>query len=141
MAKIYLGFLSAISAKNYEEPQNGATEGSPGQGNPGGMTKPWVLAGIAGFLLILLASCTAPIMTPQGFENIQLGIPIDIVEAEYGSPYEIENLPNGFQEYTYIQRIPISPGIEDQVTYTLYVCQGRVASKLIRHEQSSVSLN
>lgn len=93
------------------------------------------------FLCLWLAACTSPVMTPLGFENIQLGTPIDIIETEYGSPYEIENLPNGFQEYIYIQRIPISPGIEDQVTYTLYVCQGRVASKFIRHEQSTVDLN
>ncbi len=80
-------------------------------------------------------------MTSQGFENIQLGTPIEQVEAEYGVPYEIETLPNGFQEYTYIQRIPISPGIEDQITYILYVCKGRVTSKFIQQEPSSLDFN
>lgn len=38
---------AAIPAKIHEEPQNWATEGSPEQRNPRGMTKPQVLSGIA----------------------------------------------------------------------------------------------
>lgn len=38
---------AAIPANTHEEPKNGATEGSPGQGNPEGITKLRVLAGIA----------------------------------------------------------------------------------------------
>lgn len=37
---------SSNSGQKYEEPQNGAAEGSPGQGNPEGMTQPLVLGGI-----------------------------------------------------------------------------------------------
>jgi hypothetical protein len=92
-------------------------------------------------LLSFLTACQSPIMTPQGFENIQAGTSIEAVEAEFGQPYEIETLPSGFQEYTYIQRIPTSPGIVDQVTYILYVCKGKVISKSVRDEQSACNIN
>lgn len=93
------------------------------------------------FYLLFLTACSAPVMTPQGFENIQPGTSIAEVEAEYGSPYEIETLPNGFQEYTYLQRTAISPGVEDQVAYILYVCKGKVISKERRCEPSTFDLN
>ncbi|QLH36988.1 MAG: hypothetical protein HWD61_13310 [Parachlamydiaceae bacterium] len=80
-------------------------------------------------------------MTPQGFENIQPGTDISTVEAEFGPPYEVEKMPNGFEEYIYIQRNPISPGVVDQVTYILYVCKGKVITKSIRNESSTVNLN
>lgn len=92
-------------------------------------------------LLIFLTACNTPVMTPQGFENIQAGTPISAVEEEFGPPYEVESMPNGFQEYTYVQRIPISPGVVDQVSYIFYVCKGKVISKSTRSEQSSFNLN
>ncbi len=93
------------------------------------------------FLMLFLTSCSSPVMTPQGFESIQLGSSITTVEEEFGPPYEVEKLPNGFQEYTYIQRTTISPGVVDQVVYILYVCQGQVISKSTRSDQSSFNLN
>lgn len=80
-------------------------------------------------------------MTPEGFERIQPGTPMEQVEAEFGSPYSSENLTNGFQEYTYVQRIPIAKGVVDQVTYILYVCKGKVMSKNIKTDQSVLDLN
>lgn len=94
-----------------------------------------------GLLLIFFTSCAAPVMTPQGFENIQPGSSISSVEAEFGPPYEVETMPNGFEEYTYIQRTTVSPGVVDQVTYILYVCKGKIISKSKRDEQSSFNLN
>lgn len=92
-------------------------------------------------IVILAAACTTSVITPQGFENIQAGMSIEAVKEEFGPPYDVETLPNGFQEYTYIQRIPISPGVVDQVTYILYVCNGKVITKSIRNEQSTLDLN
>ncbi len=92
-------------------------------------------------LMIFLASCSSPIMTPEGFESITPGTPISSVEAEFGTPYNIEKMPNGFQEYTYIQRITISPGVVDQVTYIFYVCKGKVISKSTRNDQGAFNLN
>lgn len=92
-------------------------------------------------LLLILSACYSPVITPQGFENIQAGETIDTVIETFGPPYEVENLPNGFQEYTYLQRTTISPGVIDQVAYILYVCKGKVISKSIRCEQSTVDLN
>lgn len=93
-----------------------------------------------GFLLIVLTACSTAVMTPQGFENIQAGMSIETVEAEFGPPYEVDTLPNGFQEYTYIQRTPISPGVVAQVSYILYVCKGKVISKTMHEEQSALNI-
>lgn len=41
----------AIPAKNMTKPQNGATDGSPGQGSPEGATQPWVKASLAGIAM------------------------------------------------------------------------------------------
>lgn len=92
-------------------------------------------------LVLFLTACNTPVMTPQGFENIQPGTSIDVVEAEFGPPYEVEKMPNGFQEYTYIQRITISPGMVDQINYILYVCKGKVISKSTSSEQATLDLN
>jgi hypothetical protein len=96
---------------------------------------------VQALVLMYLTACNTPVMTPQGFESIQPGTPIEIVESQFGPPYEVDTLPNGFQEYTYIQRIPISPKVVDQVTYILYVCKGKVISKNIKTDQGCVDLN
>ena len=94
-----------------------------------------------GLLLIFLTACSSGVMTPQGFENIQLGTPISSVEAEFGKPYEVKTMPNGFKEYTYIQRVSIAPDMVDQVNYVLFVCKGKVISKFSHDEQGAVNLN
>lgn len=94
-----------------------------------------------GLLLFFLTACSTAVMTPQGFESIQPGTPIELIEAEFGPPYDIDNMANGFKEYTYIQRTNISPGIVDQVSYILYVCKGKVISKSIKSDQNSLNIN
>lgn len=93
------------------------------------------------FIVFLIASCQSAIITPQGYEMIQPGTPVTILEEQFGPPYQVEKSPNGFQEYTYIQRTPLSAGVESQVTYTFNVCNGKVISKSVRTEQSLLDFN
>jgi len=94
-----------------------------------------------GIFLLFLTACNTPIMTTQGFEDIQPGTSIEVVEKEFGPPYQVETLPNGFQEYIYIQRTPISSLIDDHISYILYVCKGKVISKEVRNQSGSFDIN
>lgn len=96
---------------------------------------------ILGILLLLCTSCASPIMTPEGFESIQPGMPFSLVKEQFGSPYEEETLPNGFKQYTYIQRITISPNVVDQVNYVIFVSKGKVLCTSRRDESNAVQLN
>ena len=91
------------------------------------------------FALFLLCSCmTAPLMQDSGFAAIAVGTPISEIESIYGEPYDIRTLPNGMQEYRYVQRIPCGSSVE-QTEYTFQVRQGKVVSK-DRHQLPGSSI-
>ncbi|BBI17384.1 hypothetical protein NCS13_1_1189 [Neochlamydia sp. S13] len=92
-------------------------------------------------LLLFLTGCMAPIMTTSGFEGIVPGTSITTIEAQFGSPYEVNRLPNGLQEYIYIQRTSLSSSAVDQLSYILYVSQGKVISKCLKSDSPALFIN
>ncbi|WP_213151671.1 MULTISPECIES: hypothetical protein [unclassified Neochlamydia] len=92
-------------------------------------------------LLLFLTGCIAPIMTTAGFDEIAPGTSITAIEAHFGAPYAVNNLPNGLQEYIYIQRTSLSSSAVDQLSYVLYVSQGKVISKRLKSDSQALFLN
>lgn len=88
---------------------------------------------------LLLTSCySAPLMQDCTFQAVAVGARISEVEAVYGEPYSVRNLPNGNQEYLYIQRIDCGSSSVEVTEYAFTVCQGKIVGKN-RREQSSGS--
>lgn len=92
-------------------------------------------------LSLVFVSCAGSMLTPQGFENIRPGTSIVAVEELYGSPYEVKQLGNGFQEHTYISRSDVTRNTVLLTTYKLYVTDGKVISKNCSSEESTVEMN
>ena len=88
----------------------------------------------------LLSGCSTAVITPQGYEMVPKGAPVEYLEQSFGTPYEITVLDNGIEECTYLARIPISPGVVDQVTYKFYVKDGKVVDKLKKSENCAGSV-
>jgi hypothetical protein len=89
-------------------------------------------------LAILLAGCTTvPLMQQSYFDQVSAGSSISGVEAIYGQPYEIRELPNDLQEYVYIQRIDLGRSATEQMEFVFLVNQGVVVSKECRRSGTS----
>lgn len=81
-------------------------------------------------LLFLLCGCTvAPLMQTPYFDQVAIGSSISEVEAIYGQPFEIRQLPNGLQAYVYLQRINLGKSGAEQIEFVFLVNQGVIASK------------
>jgi hypothetical protein len=78
--------------------------------------------------------------TYERFEAIPLGYEVEKIIAIYGPPYEITTLSVG-EEYWYIQRIEIAPGLSDQVNYYFHIINGEVAFKRREQVRSGFSIN
>jgi hypothetical protein len=85
-------------------------------------------------LCILLTACTK-VMSPQAFDEIEIGSDFSEVESKFGPPFEEETVSRDFKRYTYVQRTPIGPDVVDQATYILYVCKGRIINKVTSNGQ------
>lgn len=92
-------------------------------------------------LLFVLSSCSTHVMTPQKFETIQPGMPMEEVEKQCGEPYQVKTMSSGFKEHTYIQRIPVSSESDEHEVYVIYSCKGRVVSKNIRLDPKGIDVN
>lgn len=86
-----------------------------------------------------LTSCaTAPLMQESYFDQVATGVRIADIEASYGEPYEIRNLHNGMQEYTYIQRIDLGSSAVEQLEFIFLVnSQGHIVSKQCQRKGTS----
>ena len=95
---------------------------------------------IAAFVMCLaLTSCSmAAIMTQERYQSVQIGTPISQVEAQYGKPYDVTTLANGWQEYRYIERMEVGGGASEHIHYTLRVFEGRVMDKQMQRIGGSV---
>lgn len=81
-------------------------------------------------LLCAFSGCmTAPLFKESSYNAIAVGSDIEGVVAIYGEPYEIQELPNGVQEYHYLQRIPCGAKRVEQVDYVFLVRHGKIVSK------------
>lgn len=79
---------------------------------------------------VALTGCSmAAIMTQERYQGVQIGTPISQVEEQYGEPYDVKTLPNGWLEYRYIERLEVGGGASEQIHYTLRVFEGRVMDK------------
>ena len=82
------------------------------------------------FLMAIVVGCaTAPLMQVSHFNQIAVGSDIAGIEQVFGEPYEIRQLPNGFQEYCYMQRIATGKSGIEQQEFVFVVNQGRVVGK------------
>lgn len=82
------------------------------------------------FFLIVLTGCvTAPLMQQGNFDQVAVGSPISNVEAVYGQPYDVRQLPNGFEEHVYIQRIALGRSAVEEMEFVFVVNQGVVVGK------------
>lgn len=69
-------------------------------------------------------------MTKNSFEVITVGTPIQLVQEQYGSPYDIEECQQGIKKYRYIERIATSPTSTDYCYYVFLVGpDGRIIQK------------
>lgn len=93
------------------------------------------------FLLIAMSACNTPVMTPQRFEEVQLGISIEELERHCGEPYEVKKMSSGFKEHTYIHRQVVGSGVADYQVYVIYSCQGRVVGKNKRHNPLEIDIH
>lgn len=76
----------------------------------------------------------SPVMTHPGFNDIELGTPIDHVIRNYGEPYSIKTNKNGSKDYLYLERIPVGEQIVEENRYILVVKNGQVVSKRFNQE-------
>ena len=98
----------------------------------------WYKQKLSYFLLLILCGCSvAPLIRESDFNGIALGGEIQRVEAIYGEPYEIRELPNGVEEYSYIQRIPCGARGIEQIEYIFHVRKGNIVGKCRREASTS----
>lgn len=89
-------------------------------------------------ILVFMTSCmTAPLMQESYFNQVATGCQITQIEATYGEPYEIRQLPNGTQEYAYMQRIELGSSAVEQLEFVFLVDQGRVVGKQCKRNGTS----
>lgn len=63
------------------------------------------------------------------FDQVAVGSSISAVETIYGEPYEVRGLPNGLQEYVYMQRIDLGKSAIEQLEFVFLVNQGIIIGK------------
>lgn len=80
-------------------------------------------------MVIAVGCATAPLMQESHFNQIAVGSDIAGIEQVFGEPYEIRQLPNGFQEYCYMQRIATGRSGTEQQEFVFVVNQGRIVGK------------
>ena len=74
-------------------------------------------------------------MTKESFGEIYLGTPVKEVYARAGSPYQINSLGCGKEEYEYIEKIDIGNSVVLQNRYFLVIMEGQVVSKRFCQER------
>lgn len=80
--------------------------------------------------MLLATGCmTAPLMQESYFNQVPAGSSIADIELIYGEPYEVREMPNGLQEYSYIQRIGLGNSAVEQMEFIFLVKEGVVVSK------------
>lgn len=93
------------------------------------------------FCFAVLWSCNTAIMSPTAFQGIPVGTDIAQVQAQYGTPYDIQPIAEDLEEHRYIQRVEISPGLTEQTNYIFRVSEGKVVSKHCQQDSSAVDVN
>jgi hypothetical protein len=87
-------------------------------------------------LLLLAAACSRHHMMSQSeYSAINLGTPIEKVQNDVGHPRNVRNLPDGQQEYEYIEHINVGGNMVMQYHYYLTVSEGRIVSKRYTQEK------
>lgn len=87
------------------------------------------------FSLAVTTGCGgSAVMTRPGFDQIEVGTPVETVVKEHGEPYSIKNTRDGNQEYRYIERVPVGDVTAEQNTYILVIKNGQVVSKRYNQE-------
>lgn len=88
-------------------------------------------------LLFTIGCTSAPLMQEPFFNSVSKGSNIADIESIYGMPYEVRALPNGTQEYCYIQRIELGRSSMELLEFVFEVNQGKVVNKQCRHNGTS----
>lgn len=91
--------------------------------------------------VLILCSCSAgPILTSDNFDRVAIGASMAQIKDMYGTPFDVKSLPNGSEEYRYIQRIYVHQNVTDQIEYVFIVRNGRVIDKRCREVGSMAGL-
>jgi hypothetical protein len=89
-------------------------------------------------LLFVMTGCAAaPLMQESYYNHVSPGANVADIEAIYGAPYEVRELPNGMQEYCYVQRVELGKSAVDQLEFVFTVSQGRVVGKHCKRNSTS----
>lgn len=85
-------------------------------------------------LSLSLCTCSnTGVMTRPRFHALELGTSAQTVQEECGPPYSIRKLPDGSEEYRYIERISADSDLVEENSYYVTIKNGRVISK--RYDQ------
>ena len=95
------------------------------------------LAFLWGSLSLVIGCTSAPLMKESYFNDVAVGTNISSIERTYGEPYEVHDLPNGRQEYCYIQRIELGRSAVEQIEFVFTIDQGQVIGKECRRSGTS----
>lgn len=93
--------------------------------------KLWKSLGFGVLLLGVLGSCSTRTINAESFSNVPLGATPKEVEATLGAPDETGKTPEGYLEYTYIERITLGPENREQVHYFIRFSDGKVVEKAV----------
>lgn len=87
--------------------------------------------------LFLLTSCfsRSTFMSYSRYDEVEIGEPIEQVQAESGKPYAIHKKKDGTQEYEYIERINTGNQLVLENHYFLIVQDGKVVGKYVTRQQ------
>lgn len=89
------------------------------------------------FFLSLTSCVTAPLMRENYFNQLPPGCAIEEIRSRYGEPYEVVELENGIQRYTYIQRIQLGNAAVEQLDFIFLVKNGKVIDKMCKQNGTS----
>ncbi len=89
-------------------------------------------------LLLLLAGCysSSSRMTRTTFDNIQMGEPINQLQAQIGEPNSVYSIGMNAYEYEYIEKIDFQYGYVVENHYFLTISDGKIVGKRYSQERS-----
>lgn len=96
-----------------------------------------------GFLALILVFCGAlscsktKMMSYSTYQGVPIGQSIAELQVHMGKPYEVKTLPDGKEEYIYIERIPLGENRTLFRRYIFVVEGDRIIEKKTTEERTS----
>ena len=85
-----------------------------------------------GFLVVILvmSGCASgKMMTARHYQDVFMGEKVEELVLHYGAPYETRKLPNGMEEYMYLEHLSIGRKSNLMREYVFVISDGRVIDK------------